>query len=97
MLLGSYGEQNQSLKDFAESVFIFQNSMTNAVMFSEIEPSTAVLDAEQKMQIACEPLNKAGILQFDGLDVDFELVRRIEQTAVSCEKAAKQLQSLLPR
>lgn len=97
MLLGSYGEHNQSLKDFAESVFIFQNSMTNAVMLSEPEPSAAILDAEQKMHVACEPLNAAGVLQFDGLDVDLELVRRIQQTAVSCEKSAQRLQSLLPR
>lgn len=95
ILLGSYGEQNQSLKDFAESVFIFQNRMTNAVMFSETELSVAILDAEQKMRIACEPLNTAGVLQFYGLDVDIELVGRIQQTAVGCEKSARELEKIL--
>jgi hypothetical protein len=95
MLFGTYGEKNQTLEDFAESVFILQNKMTNAVMFSESELSAATLEAEKKMHVACEPLNKAGSLQFDGLSVNFELAQRIQQTAESCEKAAQQLQILL--
>jgi hypothetical protein len=95
MLFGTFGEKNQNLEDFAESVFILQNKMTNAVMFSETELSPTILEAEKKMHIACEPLNKAGNLQFDGLSVDFELAQRIQQTAEGCEKAAQQLQILL--
>lgn len=99
MLLGSYGEQNQTLEAFAqrvENVFKFQNSMTNAVMLLETEPSETILDAEQKMQLVCEPLNEYASREIDGLSADFALQKRVEQTAVSCEKAAQQLQSLLP-
>lgn len=100
MLLGNYGEQHQTLEAFAqrvESVFKFQNSMTNAVMLLEVEPSAAVLDAEQKMQSACEPLNEYASREIDGLSADFALQKRVEQTAVSCETAAQRLQSLLPK
>ena len=99
MLLGSYGEQNQTLEAFSqrvESVFKFQNSMTNAVMLLETEPSAMVLDAEQKMQTTCEPLNEYASREMDGLSADFALQKRVEQTAVSCETAAQRLQSLLP-
>ncbi len=95
MFLGSYGEQNQSLKEFAESVFVFQNRMTNIVMLKETEPSTAILNAEKNMHIACESLNKAGNLYVEGLSVDFELAQRIQQTAENCQNAAKQLEILL--
>lgn len=98
MMLGSYGEQNQTLEAFAqrvESVFKFQNSMTNAVMLSENEPTAAILDAEQKMQHACEALNEYAARESDDLSISFELRQRVEQTAISCEKAAQQLQSLL--
>jgi hypothetical protein len=98
MLLGSYGEQNQTLEAFSqrvESVFKFQNSMTNAVMLLEIEPSSTILEAEQKMRLACEPLNEYASREMDGLSADFALQKRVEQTAVSCETAAQRLQSLL--
>jgi len=99
MLLGSYGEQNQTLAAFSqrvESVFKFQNSMTNAVMLLETEPSAAILEAEQKMQLVCEPLNEYASREMDGLSADFALQKRVEQTALSCEKAAQQLQNLFP-
>ena len=98
MLLGSYGEQNQTLEAFSqrvENVFKFQNSMTNAVMLLESEPSATILEAEQKMQSACEPLNEYASREMDGLKADFALQKRVEQTAVSCETAAQRLQSLL--
>ena len=95
ILFGTYGEKKQSLEDFAESVFILQNKMTNAVMFSETELSAATLETEKKMHIACEPLNKAGSLQFDGLSVNFELAQHIKQTVEGCEKAAQQLEKML--
>jgi hypothetical protein len=99
LLLGSYGEQNQTLAAFAqrvERVFKFQNSMTNAVMLLEVEPAAAILDAEQKMHTVCEPLNEYASREMDGLSADFALQKRVEQTAISCEKAAQQLQNLFP-
>ncbi len=98
MLLGGYGEENQTLVAFAqrvETVFKFQNSMTNAVMLLETEPSSAILEAEQKMHAACEPLNQYAAREMDGLSVDFALQKRVEQTAISCENMASQLQTLL--
>jgi hypothetical protein len=97
-LLGTYGEQNQTLETFrqrVESVFQLQNSMTNDVMFSEIEPSETILKAEQQMQRACESLNEYAARESDGLSVSFKLRQRVEQTAISCEKAAQNLQMLL--
>jgi len=99
-LLGTYGEQNQTLDAFrqrVENVFQLQNSMTSAVMLSDSEPSATILDAEQKMQRACESLNEYAARESDGLSVDFALQRRVEQTAIGCEKAAQNLQLLLPK
>lgn len=98
VLLGRYGEQNQTLEAFTqrvENVFKFQNSMTNAVMLMETEPSSMILDAEQKMQSVCEPLNEYASREMDGLSTDFTLQKRVEKTAISCEKAAQKLQTLL--
>lgn len=98
MLLGSYGEEKQSLAAFAqrvENVFKFQNSMTNAVMLLDFEPSEAILKVEKQMHAACEPLDEYASREIDGLSADFELQERVEQTAISCEKIAKQLQTLL--
>lgn len=97
-LMGSYGDDHQTLAAFAqrvEGVFKFQNSMTNAVMLLDNEPSEAILVSEQAMHIACKPLDDYAAREIDGLSADFALQKRVEQTAVSCEKAAKQLQSLL--
>ena len=98
VLLGHYGEQNQTLEAFAqrvEDVFRLQNSMTNAVMMLEDEPSDEILNAEQSMESACEPLNEYAAREIDGLSADFKLQKRVEQTAISCEKAAQFLQNLL--
>jgi len=97
-LLGTYGEQNQTLEAFrqrVESVFQLQNSMTNEVMFSETEPSETILKAEQQMQRACESLNEYAARESDGLSIGFGLRQRVEQTAISCEKTAQNLQMLL--
>ncbi len=99
MLLGSYGDENQTLAAFAqrvETVFKFQNSMTNAVMLLETEPSAVILEAEQKMHAACEPLNQYAVREMDGLSIDLALQKRVEQTAIGCEKAAQALQQMLP-
>ncbi|MDD2864636.1 MAG: hypothetical protein PHC99_07910 [Methylococcales bacterium] len=98
MLLGSYGEDNQTLEAFTqrvENVFKLQNSMTNAVMLMEVEPSDVILEAEKAMHTACKPLNEYASREMEGLSSDFALQKQVEQTAVSCERAAKQLQSLL--
>lgn len=98
VLLGSYGDDNQTLTAFAqrvETVFKFQNSMTNTVMLLDIEPSASILEAEHKMHADCEPLNHYATREMDGLNVDFALQKQVEQTTVNCEKAAKQLQLLL--
>lgn len=98
MLLGGYGDENQTLAAFTqrvENVFKFQNSMTNAVMLLESEPSAAISEAEQEMESICEPLNEYASREMDGLSADFALQKRVEQTAISCEKAAQQLQVLL--
>ncbi len=97
-LLGTYGEQNQTLEAFqqrVESVFQLQNSMTNDVMFSETELSETILKAEHQMQSACESLNEYAARESDGLSVSFELRQRVEKTAIGCEKAAQHLQILL--
>lgn len=97
LFLGSYGEDHQTLEAFTqrvEQVFKLQNSMTNAVMLME-EPSAKILEIEQAMHAACKPLNDYASHEMEGLSSDFELKHRVEQTAVSCEKAAIQLQSLL--
>jgi hypothetical protein len=96
--LGGYGEENQTLSAFAErveTVFKFQNSMTNAVMLLDTEPSEIILNAERKMHTACQPLNEYAAREMDNLNVDFSLQKRVENTAISCEKAANQLQILL--
>lgn len=98
MLLGGYGEDRQTLAAFAqrvEDVFKFQNSMTNEVMLLDNKPTAAILEAEDKMHAACEPLDEYASREIDGLSADFTLQKRVEQTAISCEKAAKQLQTLL--
>lgn len=98
MLLGSYGEDNQTLEAFTqrvENVFKFQNSMTNAVMLMEDDAPVAILESEQKMHIACKPLNDYASREMEGLSSDFALQNRVEQTAIGCEKAALELQTVL--
>ncbi len=98
MLLGSYGDENQTLTAFAqrvEYVFKLQNSMTNAVMLLETEPSDVILKSEQKMHVACQSLNEYAAREIDGLSADFALQKRVEKTTIDCEKAALQLQILL--
>ena len=98
IFLGRYGEDNQTLEAFTqrvEQVFKLQNSMTNAIMLMEVEPSEAILETEQAMHEACKPLNEYASREMEGLGTDFALQKQVEQTAVRCDKAAKRLQSLL--
>ncbi len=98
VLLGTYGEDNQTFdafKQHVEEVFQLQNSMTSAVMLLESEPSEAILQDEAAMHSACASLNEAGSREMDGLDITLALGRRIEKTVTNCEKAAKSLQRRL--
>lgn len=97
-LMGTYGEDNQTLDAFkqrVEDVFQLQNSMTSAVMLLESEPSADILKDEAAMRGACASLNEAGSREMDGLDISFSLGKRIEKTVTDCEKAAKSLQHRL--
>jgi|694.fasta_scaffold01494_6 hypothetical protein len=97
-LMGTYGEDNQTLDAFkqrVEDVFQLQNSMTSAVMLLESEPSADILKDEAAMRGACASLNEAGSREMDGLDISLSLGKRIEKTVTDCEKAAKSLQHRL--
>jgi hypothetical protein len=97
-LMGTYGEDNQTLDAFkqrVEDVFQLQNSMTSAVMLLESEPSADILKDEATMRGACASLNEAGSREMDGLDISLSLGKRIEKTVTDCEKAAKSLQHRL--
>lgn len=97
-LLGTYGEDNQTLEVFkqrVEAVFQLQNSMTSAVMLLESEPSADILKDEAEMRGACASLNEAGSREMDGLDISLSLGKQIEKTLTNCEKAAKSIQRRL--
>ncbi len=96
----SYGENGLSQDDFAryvESVFRLQNSLTSEIMLldSDDERQKALSQAEQTMRIDCAALNDYAARDSDGLSTDLSLSRRVEQSAVRCEKAALHLKSLL--
>ncbi len=97
---GANGQTREEFTRYVETVFKLQNSMTSKMMaFTENDEKPANLDAlvqaEQRMQKTCEALNEYAERDSDGLSVGLLLQRRVEQTAVDCEKAAKELQVLL--
>jgi len=99
---GGYGANGQTREEFThyvEGVFRLQNSMTSEIMLlQETDDATnhkALLDAEQHMQEACAPLNEYVSRDIDGLDTGLFLRRRVEKSAVDCEKAAQKVKSLL--
>ena len=100
---GGYGENGQTREEFTryvEKVFRLQNSMTSEMMTlpetDEISNHDALLQADQLMQEACGPLNEYVSRESDGLNIGFSLSRRVQKSAVDCEKAALKVQSLLP-
>jgi hypothetical protein len=98
VLLGTYGEDNQTFdafKERVEDVFQLQNSMTSAVMLLDSEPSADIIKDEALMRGACASLNEAGSREMDGLDISLSLGKQIEKTVTNCEKAAKSLQRRL--
>ncbi len=97
---GANGQTREEFTRYVETVFKLQNSMTSKMMAlteNDEKPANlnALLQAEQRMQKTCEALNEYAERDSDGLSVGLLLQRRVEQTAVDCEKAAKELQVLL--
>jgi hypothetical protein len=97
---GAKGQTREEFSRYVEEVFKLQNSMTSKMMAlaeNDEKPTNlnALVQAEQRMQKSCEALNEYAERDSDGLSVGLLLQRRVEQTAVDCEKAAKDLQALL--
>jgi hypothetical protein len=100
---GGYGANRQSREEFAryvEDVFRLQNSMTSEVMMlteSEGDSGSHVtlIRAEQHMHKICAPLNEYASRDSEGLSVGLLLSHNVEKSAVDCEQAARQVQSLL--
>jgi hypothetical protein len=99
---GGYGGQGMSREEFThyvEGVFRLQNSISSEVMIlQEGEDSKkyqAVLQAEQQMREACRPLNEYASRDIDGLSIGLFLRRRVEKSAIDCERKAEEVKSLL--
>ncbi|PKM13771.1 MAG: hypothetical protein CVV13_00865 [Gammaproteobacteria bacterium HGW-Gammaproteobacteria-3] len=100
--MDGYGENKLTQEEFGvyvEKVFKRQNQISSEVMLlgydENSEKFQAVLKAEQKMQKICAPLNEYAALESDGLPVGLLLKRRVEKSAVACDKAAKKVQRSL--
>jgi hypothetical protein len=102
-LLGGYGAKGQSKDDFVryvEQVFRLQNKMTSEIMaLSDNEDATQqnpnLTQAEQQMQKMCADLNEYVSRDMDGLRTGLLLRRRVEKSAMDCEKAAHAVELLL--
>ena len=91
---GEYGQTKAEFTLYVEKVFKMQNNMTSEIM--AITDADAVLvQADQKMQEVCAPLNEYATREVDKLNIAISLLRRVEKSAVACEKAAKKVQALL--
>jgi len=96
-LTGHYGEYGQTKAEFTqyvETVFKMQNSMTSEMM-AITDADEALVLADQKMQEVCAPLNEYATREVDKLNIAISLLRRVEKSAVACEKAAQKVQALL--
>jgi hypothetical protein len=100
--LGSYGANGQSKEEFThyvEGVFRLQNSITSEIMAlpetDDAKNHDALLQAEQKMQEACGPLNEYASRESEGLSIGLFLRRRVGKSAIDCEQAAQKVKSLL--
>ncbi len=94
---GHYGEHGQTKAEFTqyvEKVFKMQNSMTSEMM-SVTDADDDLVRADQNMQDVCAPLNEYATREEDKLNIAISLLRRVESSAVACEKAAQQVQMLL--
>ena len=100
---GGYGENGQTKEEFAryvESVFKFQNQMTSKVMMlletgDDLSNYEEILLAEQHMHEICKPLNEYAARENDGLSIGLLLRRRVEKSAVACDKAAHRVDRYL--
>ncbi len=100
MFFGGYGANGLSHEEFVryvEEVFRLQNRMTSEVMLlSENEDANpSILQAEQQMHKMCAHLNEYVSRDIDGLYKGLLLRRRVENSAMDCDKAAHVLESLL--
>ncbi len=96
-LCGRYGEHGQTKAEFTqyvETVFKMQNSMTSEMM-AITDANADLVQADQKMQEVCAPLNEYATREVDKLNITISLLRRVEKAAVACEKAAEKVQALL--
>ncbi|MGZ8190259.1 MAG: hypothetical protein ACXWTS_03410 [Methylococcaceae bacterium] len=101
-IVGGYGAKGQSREEFehyVEEVFRLQNRMTSEVMMllenDDIKNPENLLLAEQRMQQKCDSLNEYVSREIDGLSEGLFLRRRVEQSALDCEQAAREVESLL--
>ncbi len=100
---GGYGANGQSKEEFAryvEDVFRLQNSMTSEVMMlteseDDLQNHVTLIKAEQHMHKICAPLDEYASRDSDGLSVGLLLSHNVEKSAVDCERAARQVESLL--
>lgn len=99
---GGYGANDQSREEFAqhvEEVFRLQNQMTSEAMMllenNEAKSPDTLMLAEQHMQQVCADLNEYASRDIDGLSIGLFLSRRVEQSAIDCERAALAIKPLL--
>ena len=91
---GEYGQTKAEFTEYVEAVFKMQNSMTSEMM-SITDADEILVQADQKMQEACAPLNEYATREEDKLNITISLLKRVENSAVACEKAAQKVQALL--
>jgi len=91
---GEYGQTKAEFTEYVEKVFKLQNSM-NSEMMAITDANPVLVQADQKMQESCAPLNEYATREADKLIIDISLLRRVEKSAVSCDNAAQKVQALL--
>jgi uncharacterized protein YceK len=91
---GDYGQTKAEFTQYVETVFKMQNSMTSEMM-AITDANADLVQADQKMQEVCAPLNEYAVREVDKLNIAISLLRRVEKAVVACEKAAQKVQTLL--
>lgn len=100
---GRYGANGLSREEFAryvEDVFRLQNRMTSEVMMlldtDELDGGHEdLLRAEREMHEVCASLNEYAERDIEGQSIGLFLRRRVEKSAVDCEKSAFRVEALL--
>lgn len=101
--IGGYGPDGQSKDEFerrVEAAFRLENRMTSEIMALQGEEGDtknleAVFLAEQIMEKNCADLNDYVSRDIDGLNQGFLLQKRVENSVLNCETAAKRVENLL--